>query len=84
VEVGTNRGVSGYLINDADELIEDWLAGVEKIGVTGGASTPDEIVQEVVEYLRERGGKEVELCRVAEERTVFSLPGILRDTDVDG
>lgn len=78
VEVGTNRGVPGYLINDADELKEEWLEAVGTVGVTGGASTPDEIVSHVVEHLQSRGAEEVEVCQVAEERTVFPLPDALR------
>jgi 4-hydroxy-3-methylbut-2-enyl diphosphate reductase len=77
-EVGEVRGVPGHLFDDAGELDPQWLEGIDLVGVTGGASTPDEVVQSVVARLRELGATEVKLCTTAEEDTVFQLPVQLR------
>lgn len=79
VEVAQLRGVSGFLIDSPADLNPDWLDGVETVGVTGGASTPDAVVQQVVARLKELGADDVELCTTAEEDTVFQLPAVLRD-----
>jgi 4-hydroxy-3-methylbut-2-enyl diphosphate reductase len=78
VETATVRGVAGYLIDGPEELDPAWIDGVTRVGVTGGASTPDLIVQRVIERLRELGPAEVELCTTAEESTVFQIPEVLR------
>ncbi len=75
VEVGRARGVRGYLIDSAAEIQSAWLEGVETVGVTAGASTPEGVVQDVLERL---GGDTVELCLTAEEDTVFQLPPLLK------
>ena len=80
VEAGQVRGVPGRLIDNETELRPEWLAGVELVGVTGGASTPDEVVQAVVQRLRALGAGDVELCTTAKENTVFQLPMTLRET----
>ncbi len=78
VETGVVRGVRGHRIENAGEIDDGWLAGVRQIGVTGGASTPDEVVRGVVERLRQLGATDVEMCTTAEESTVFQLPVVLR------
>jgi 4-hydroxy-3-methylbut-2-enyl diphosphate reductase len=79
VEVGESRGVPGYLIDSADEINPEWLKGVEAVGVTSGASTPEELVQGVVERLRELGATDVETSTAVEENVVFTLPPELRE-----
>jgi 4-hydroxy-3-methylbut-2-enyl diphosphate reductase len=79
VEVAERRGVPGKLIDGDNELDPSWVTDAKFVGVTGGASTPDEIVQAVVERLRELGADSVELCTTAEEDTVFQLPAVLRE-----
>ena len=54
-EVATNRGVAAYLINSLKEIKEEWLKGVKAIGLTAGASTPEEIVQSCIQRLYELG-----------------------------
>ncbi len=78
VEVGEVCGVFGRLIDRADDIEPDWLKGISVVGVTGGASTPDAVVQSVIDRLGELGSDEVELCSTAEESTVFQLPESLR------
>ena len=79
VETAQLRGVPGRLIDGADEIDPIWLSGADVVGVTGGASTPDAIVQQVVVRLKEMGAESVEVCTTAQENTVFQLPPILRD-----
>jgi 4-hydroxy-3-methylbut-2-enyl diphosphate reductase len=78
VETAEVRGVPGHLIDGPDDVDPAWVAKVDWVGVTGGASTPDEVVQSVVGRLRELGADEVVLSSTTEENTVFQLPVILR------
>ena len=55
VEVGGNFGVRSYLVNDAGDVDPAWLEGVRNVGVTAGASAPEHLVQELIDFLRERG-----------------------------
>jgi 4-hydroxy-3-methylbut-2-enyl diphosphate reductase len=73
-EVAERRGVAAYLINSADEINPDWLEGVEVIGLTAGASTPESIVHEVIERLRLLGVDEVEDVEFVKEEVLFQLP----------
>ncbi|NOX58055.1 MAG: 4-hydroxy-3-methylbut-2-enyl diphosphate reductase [Planctomycetes bacterium] len=81
VEVAKNRSVPGYRIDNANELDSDWLTGIELVGLTGGASTPDEVVQSVVDRLKEFGAGDVRLCTTAEENVVFQLPVVLQEAE---
>ncbi|HEX5163773.1 MAG TPA: 4-hydroxy-3-methylbut-2-enyl diphosphate reductase [Thermomicrobiales bacterium] len=54
-EVGNQMGVQSYHIQSAEEIDDSWLEGVENVGITAGASTPDDVIQQVVDYLTERG-----------------------------
>ncbi|MCB9849178.1 MAG: 4-hydroxy-3-methylbut-2-enyl diphosphate reductase [Phycisphaerales bacterium] len=78
VETAEVRGVRGRLIDGAHEIDPAWTAGVKLVGVTGGASTPDEVVEGVIARLKELGAGEVVLSSTTEENTVFQLPVILR------
>lgn len=78
VEVATQRGVRGFLIDAAGEIRSEWFAGASVVGVTAGASTPEPVVQAVLERLRQLGADEVEYVTTAEESTVFVLPTVLK------
>jgi 4-hydroxy-3-methylbut-2-enyl diphosphate reductase len=73
-EVAEKRGVAAYQINSAEEIKQEWLQGVKKIGLTAGASTPEDIVQRAIQKLMEFGVKEVEEAAFIEENVVFQLP----------
>jgi 4-hydroxy-3-methylbut-2-enyl diphosphate reductase len=51
-EVAQASGVPAYLVNDPDEIDRSWLDGVERVAITSGASTPEDLVQAVISYLR--------------------------------
>jgi 4-hydroxy-3-methylbut-2-enyl diphosphate reductase len=77
-ELADRAEVPGYLVDDADDLRREWFDGRGTVGVTAGASAPEEIVQRVVERLREWGGAPpAESCGRA-EHVVFALPRALR------
>jgi 4-hydroxy-3-methylbut-2-enyl diphosphate reductase len=75
VEVAESLGARAYLIESAEDIRTEWLDG--DVGVTAGASTPEEIVQACVARLREIGGYRVEEFRLVEEKVMFPLPGEL-------
>jgi len=77
-EVAERQGAKAYLVDAAQDVHPGWFEGVDCVGVTAGASAPEELVQGVVECLRRLGAQEVETARSVEERVAFSLPEILR------
>ncbi|HEY0561125.1 MAG TPA: 4-hydroxy-3-methylbut-2-enyl diphosphate reductase [Frankiaceae bacterium] len=79
VEVALDAGArASYLVDDAGELDEGWLAGVTTIGVTSGASVPEELVAGVLAWLAERGWADVTEVEAAQEHLLFALPRELR------
>ncbi|MGH8130436.1 MAG: 4-hydroxy-3-methylbut-2-enyl diphosphate reductase [Steroidobacteraceae bacterium] len=77
-EIATTRGIPGYLVDGADDLKREWFETKHAVGVTAGASAPESLVQEVVERLREWGGREAVEIVGRDERIVFGLPQALR------
>lgn len=77
-EVAKKLGTQSYLIDNADSIKQDWLSGIDNIGVTAGASAPDVLVEQVIDRLKEYGGSRVNELNGIEENTVFSLPPELR------
>jgi len=75
-EVAEAHGVDAHLINGPDELDKSWLDGVENVGITSGASTPESMVQAVIESL---APDDVEFIDGADESVSFVLPAQLRD-----
>ncbi|MFF4251528.1 4-hydroxy-3-methylbut-2-enyl diphosphate reductase [Streptomyces sp. NPDC001663] len=79
VEVAKLAGSrEAYLVDFADEIDEAWLEGVTTVGVTSGASVPEVLVEQVLEWLAQRGFEDVEIVKAAEESITFSLPKELR------
>ncbi|HVP15373.1 MAG TPA: 4-hydroxy-3-methylbut-2-enyl diphosphate reductase [Terriglobales bacterium] len=77
VEVARQRGARAYLIESAEDIREAWLEPGAPVGVTAGASTPEDVVQACVARLRELGGYRVEPLTLVEERVMFPLPAEL-------
>jgi 4-hydroxy-3-methylbut-2-en-1-yl diphosphate reductase len=79
VEVALEAGAkSAHRIDNASEIDPAWLAGVDSVGVTSGASVPDDLVQGVLDYLVEQGFPVAREERLTEESLVFALPPELR------
>jgi 4-hydroxy-3-methylbut-2-enyl diphosphate reductase len=76
-EVGRRAGARAYLIDDADGLDLDWLAGVSRVGVTAGASAPEVLVQGVIDRLGESFEVSVEEIDAERETVSFKLPKVL-------
>jgi 4-hydroxy-3-methylbut-2-enyl diphosphate reductase len=80
-DVGEEAGVPSYLVNDGSEVDPNWLAGVERVGLTAGASAPEVLIDSVIEALRRLGPLEVSVLDGTEENITFNLPQVLRIPD---
>ena len=78
-EIGTDSGITSYLIDDADALDPAWLDGVNTVGVTAGASAPEVLVQGVLDKLAGLRETFVEVLGGVEENMHFKMPTELRD-----
>jgi 4-hydroxy-3-methylbut-2-enyl diphosphate reductase len=79
VEVALEYGAkASHLVDYAEEIKDEWFAGVETIGVTSGASVPEILVKDVLATLHEHGFKDVQEVTAAEESLLFALPPELR------
>lgn len=78
-EIGIDAGLPSYLVADGDAIDPSWLVGIETIGLTAGASAPDELVDSVIEALRKIGPVAVSQLDGIEETLEFSLPSELRN-----
>jgi len=76
-EVAAKRGVAAYMIDRADQLRPEWVAGKRTVGVTAGASAPEVLVREVLERLAELGAGGVHELEGVAERIVFPMPKAL-------
>ncbi len=73
-EVGEHVGIDAYLVQNAAELDESWFTGKERVGITAGASTPDVLVQEVLDGLKRIGVARVVEMDAEPEGVTFRLP----------
>jgi 4-hydroxy-3-methylbut-2-enyl diphosphate reductase len=78
-EVAVDAGArAGYLVDYASEIHDSWLSDATTVGLTSGASVPEELVMEVLDFLAERGFGEVAEVSTADEKLTFSLPQELK------
>ena len=82
-EIAEQRGVPSYLIEDAAALDWRWLDGVERLGITAGASAPEQLVQELIEALARRSTIEISVLSGQEERMHFRLPPQLTGKQIE-
>jgi len=78
VDVTRELGTPAHLIDRASEVEEEWLEGVETVGITSGASAPEELVDELVGMFEARGAAEVAELRAIDEDVRFMLPKPIR------
>jgi 4-hydroxy-3-methylbut-2-enyl diphosphate reductase len=78
VEVAREHGADAYLIDHEGQVREEWLVGKRVVGITSGASAPEELVQRLVEFFRERGTTDVRELEVVQEDVRFMLPKAIR------
>jgi 4-hydroxy-3-methylbut-2-en-1-yl diphosphate reductase len=78
VEVAREHGAQSHLIDNESQVQEEWLEGVETVGITSGASAPEELVSRLVEFFRERGVADVSEFEVVQEDVRFMLPKTIR------
>jgi 4-hydroxy-3-methylbut-2-enyl diphosphate reductase len=76
-EVAENMGVPAYMIEHADHLVPEWVAGKPRVGITAGASAPEVLVQAVIARLKELGAADVESLAGVTENVSFPLPKTL-------
>jgi 4-hydroxy-3-methylbut-2-en-1-yl diphosphate reductase len=79
VEVARQHGAQSFLIDNELEVRDEWLEDVETVGITSGASAPEELVERLVQFFRVRGAKEVSEIEVTEEDVRFMLPKDIRE-----
>ena len=78
VEVARAHGAEAHLIDNELLVEEEWLEGKRTVGITSGASAPEELVQRLVDFFRERGTREVSEFEVVQEDVRFMLPKEIR------
>jgi 4-hydroxy-3-methylbut-2-enyl diphosphate reductase len=78
VEVAREHGADSYLIDNESQVREQWLEGVRTVGITSGASAPEELVQRLIGFFRARGTEDVQELEVVQEDVRFMLPKKIR------
>ena len=73
-EVAEHMGAQAYMVDSADELRAEWVAGKKRVGVSAGASAPEVLVVELIERLKALGAKRVQQLDGITEHVVFTLP----------
>jgi 4-hydroxy-3-methylbut-2-enyl diphosphate reductase len=78
VEVARDHGADSYLIDNASQVREEWLEGKRVVGITSGASAPEQLVQGLVDFFRSRGTTDISEFEVIQEDVRFMLPKEIR------
>jgi 4-hydroxy-3-methylbut-2-enyl diphosphate reductase len=84
VEVARDCGTDAHLIDNAGEVHEEWLTGRRVVGISSGASAPENLVAELVDFFRARGVRDISEFDVVREDVRFMLPKQIRDAVVTG
>jgi 4-hydroxy-3-methylbut-2-en-1-yl diphosphate reductase len=80
VEVAREHGADSYLIDNATQVRDEWLDGVSTVGISSGASAPEELVSALVDFFRERGAEDISELTTVEEDVRFMLPKQIRES----
>jgi 4-hydroxy-3-methylbut-2-enyl diphosphate reductase len=78
VDVARAAGADAHLIDNETQVAEEWLAGARVVGITSGASAPEELVQRLIDFFRARGTSNVAEFEVLREDVRFMLPKTIR------
>jgi 4-hydroxy-3-methylbut-2-en-1-yl diphosphate reductase len=78
VEVAREHGAASHLIDHEGQVQEEWLDGARVVGISSGASAPEELVQRLIEFFRARGTEHIEEFQVIREDVRFMLPKVIR------
>jgi 4-hydroxy-3-methylbut-2-enyl diphosphate reductase len=78
VEVAREYGAASHLIDHEAQVLDEWLEGKAVVGISSGASAPEELVQRLVAFFRERGTQDVRELEVVQEDVRFMLPKTIR------
>jgi 4-hydroxy-3-methylbut-2-en-1-yl diphosphate reductase len=78
VEVAREHGAESHLIDNESQVLDEWLDGMRVVGITSGASAPEELVQRLVQFFRDRGTEDVQELEVVQEDVRFMLPKKIR------
>jgi 4-hydroxy-3-methylbut-2-enyl diphosphate reductase len=78
VDVARDHGAAAHLVDNAAEVREEWLEGARVVGISSGASAPEELVAELVAFFRARGTQDVQEFEVMREDVRFMLPKVIR------
>jgi 4-hydroxy-3-methylbut-2-enyl diphosphate reductase len=78
VEVAREHGAESYLIDNESQVQEAWLEGMRVVGITSGASAPEELVRGLVQFFHDRGTHDVQELEVVQEDVRFMLPKKIR------
>jgi 4-hydroxy-3-methylbut-2-enyl diphosphate reductase len=78
VEVARDHGAESHLIDNESQVRDEWLEGTHVVGISSGASAPEELVQRLVEFFRSRGTRDVSEFEVVQEDVRFMLPKEIR------
>jgi 4-hydroxy-3-methylbut-2-enyl diphosphate reductase len=84
VEVARDCGTESHLIDTADEIREEWLADARVVGISSGASAPENLVQDLVQLFRDRGVTDISEFHVIREDVRFMLPKTIREAATVG
>lgn len=82
-ELASRMGVQSQLLDDPEDIQADWFKNVKTIGITAGASAPEELVQSIISRLKEFGANELEELQGLEENMFFEVPKELRIKEVN-
>ena len=78
VDVARDRGTQAHLIDNEGMVQDEWLEGARVVGISSGASAPEELVDRLVRFFRDRGTETVETFEVMREDVRFMLPKVIR------
>jgi 4-hydroxy-3-methylbut-2-enyl diphosphate reductase len=78
VDVARDLGAAAHLIDNEDQVREEWLEDARVVGISSGASAPEELVERLVAFFRARGTEDVSQLEVMREDVRFMLPKVIR------